>query len=249
MKRAISNGRFEGHRCALAAVRASASQAGSAATLTPPYAGSRVHVWLSSLLQSPIRCLHSSLAATRGFSERLIRGFSLIARRAHRGSCACPIGSWPDDAMVAIGRWRRWVDRPLREYSETWKRSRGKDESMSTTGRDMVKRIKGFAAMSPERQREIASKGGKAAHEKGKAHEFTTEQAREAGRKGGLSVSKKREHMAEIGRKGGRAVSSNRAHMARIGRRGGAVVSANRDHMAEIGREGGSGSAAPVEPA
>lgn len=39
--------------------------------------------------------------------------------------------------------------------------------------------------MSPEKQREIASKGGRAAHEKGTAHEFTTEEASEAGRKGG----------------------------------------------------------------
>ncbi|WAW10095.1 KGG domain-containing protein [Oxalobacter vibrioformis] len=44
---------------------------------------------------------------------------------------------------------------------------------------------RGFAAMSPEEQRKIASKGGKAAHEKGTAHEFTSEEAREAGRKGG----------------------------------------------------------------
>lgn len=44
---------------------------------------------------------------------------------------------------------------------------------------------RGFASMDEEKQREIASKGGKAAHEKGTAHEFTSEEAREAGRKGG----------------------------------------------------------------
>lgn len=44
---------------------------------------------------------------------------------------------------------------------------------------------RGFASMDPERQREIASQGGKAAHESGNAHEFTSEEAREAGRKGG----------------------------------------------------------------
>jgi hypothetical protein len=44
---------------------------------------------------------------------------------------------------------------------------------------------RGFASMDPEKQHEIASKGGKAAHEKGTAHEFTSEEAREAGRKGG----------------------------------------------------------------
>jgi general stress protein YciG len=44
---------------------------------------------------------------------------------------------------------------------------------------------RGFASMDAEKQREIASKGGKAAHEKGTAHEFSSEEAREAGRKGG----------------------------------------------------------------
>ena len=44
---------------------------------------------------------------------------------------------------------------------------------------------RGFAAMDEDKQREIASKGGKAAHEKGTAHQFTSEEAREAGRKGG----------------------------------------------------------------
>lgn len=64
---------------------------------------------------------------------------------------------------------------------------------------------RGFASMDPEKQREIASKGGKAAHEQGTAHEFTSEEAREAGRKGGEAVSRDRQHMAEIGRKGGEA--------------------------------------------
>ena len=44
---------------------------------------------------------------------------------------------------------------------------------------------RGFASMAPERQREIASLGGRAAHREGTAHEFTPEEAREAGRKGG----------------------------------------------------------------
>ncbi len=44
---------------------------------------------------------------------------------------------------------------------------------------------RGFASMDPVKQREIASKGGQAAHLKGTAHEFTSEEAREAGRKGG----------------------------------------------------------------
>ncbi|MCC8687982.1 KGG domain-containing protein [Xanthomonas campestris pv. raphani] len=62
---------------------------------------------------------------------------------------------------------------------------------------------RGFASMDEDKQREIASKGGKAAHASGNAHEFDSEEAREAGRKGGDSVSQDREHMADIGRKGG----------------------------------------------
>jgi len=47
------------------------------------------------------------------------------------------------------------------------------------------KERRGFASMSREKQREIASKGGRAAHEKGTAHEWTADEARSAGRKGG----------------------------------------------------------------
>jgi hypothetical protein len=64
---------------------------------------------------------------------------------------------------------------------------------------------RGFASMDEDKQREIASMGGKAAHESGHAHEFTPEEAREAGRKGGEAVSQDRQHMADIGRKGGEA--------------------------------------------
>jgi hypothetical protein len=47
-------------------------------------------------------------------------------------------------------------------------------------------RGRGFAGMDRERQRQISSQGGKAAHQKGTAHEFDSEEAREAGRKGGM---------------------------------------------------------------
>ena len=73
------------------------------------------------------------------------------------------------------------------------------------------KRPRGFAAMNAEKQRQIASKGGKVAHERGHAHEFTSEEAREAGRKGGMAVSRDRKHMAEIGRLGGEARSQSRS--------------------------------------
>src|SRR5437763_13146384 len=57
-----------------------------------------------------------------------------------------------------------------------------KDRMMNNGER---KERRGFASMSPEKQREIASKGGRAAHEKGTAHEWTADEARNAGRKGG----------------------------------------------------------------
>src|SRR5947207_8030120 len=62
---------------------------------------------------------------------------------------------------------------------------------------------RGFASMDPTKQREIASKGGRAAHAKGTAHEFTSDEARVAGRKGGEAVSRDRAHMSAIGREGG----------------------------------------------
>lgn len=62
---------------------------------------------------------------------------------------------------------------------------------------------RGFSGMDEDKQREIAAQGGRAAHESGNAHEFSSEEAREAGRKGGEAVSQDREHMSEIGQKGG----------------------------------------------
>jgi uncharacterized protein len=64
---------------------------------------------------------------------------------------------------------------------------------------------RGFAALSAEERKKRASQGGKAAHAKGTAHTLSGEKARVAGRKGGKTVSKDREHMAKIGRKGGKA--------------------------------------------
>jgi uncharacterized protein len=55
----------------------------------------------------------------------------------------------------------------------------------------MSKQNRGFASMDPEKQRRIASKGGKAAHKMGKAHEWNTEEAIEAGKKGGSATHRK----------------------------------------------------------
>ena len=71
-------------------------------------------------------------------------------------------------------------------------------------------RSRGFASMDANKQREIARKGGRAAHEKGTAHEFTADEARAAGRKGGERVSANREHMSRIGRLGGKMSAGRR---------------------------------------
>lgn len=70
-------------------------------------------------------------------------------------------------------------------------------------------RPRGFARMDADRQREIASAGGKAAHAAGMAHEFTPEEARAAGKRGGRKISEDREHMAAIGRRGGQLRGRN----------------------------------------
>jgi general stress protein YciG len=90
--------------------------------------------------------------------------------------------------------------------------SRERDNDMATqTGTDRPNNNRGFASMDLSKQREIARRGGTAAHAQGRAHEFTSDEARDAGRKGGKAVSADREHMAAIGRAGGRARGRNRA--------------------------------------
>ena len=119
----------------------------------------------------------------------------------------------------------------------------------------MSSRRRGFASMNPEKQREIASKGGKAAHAKGTAHEFTPDEARVAGRKGGQAAHAKGtaheftpEEARVAGRKGGQAAhekgtahqfTSEEARAA--GRKGGQVSQVG-------GREGSSPpSSSPFE--
>jgi len=60
----------------------------------------------------------------------------------------------------------------------------------------VAKEDRGFASMDRAKQREIASKGGKAAHQKGTAHEWTSEEARDAGRKGGIASHQRRREQA-----------------------------------------------------
>ena len=57
------------------------------------------------------------------------------------------------------------------------------------------KKMQGFATMDPNDVKRLASLGGKAAHAQGVAHEFTPEEAREAGRKGGLAQQRRRREL------------------------------------------------------
>ncbi|HTI63145.1 MAG TPA: KGG domain-containing protein [Gemmatimonadaceae bacterium] len=108
-----------------------------------------------------------------------------------------------DDRTMAGGN----NDRNQRDTSDDVTRNNGQGSARTRSNR-------GFASMDRSKQREIASKGGKAAHAKGTAHEFDSGEAREAGRKGGVAVSRNREHMAAIGRRGGEARGQARGRTA-----------------------------------
>ncbi|MCM2251729.1 MAG: hypothetical protein NDJ19_05180 [Ramlibacter sp.] len=97
---------------------------------------------------------------------------------------------------------------------------------------------RGFASMDPARQREIASEGGKAAHQKGTAHEFTSQEAREAGSKGGQAAHEKgtahefdSEEARQAGRKGGQASHEK-----------GTAHEFDSEEAREAGRKGGQAS-------
>lgn len=96
---------------------------------------------------------------------------------------------------------------------------------------------RGFASMDPERQREIASKGGRAAHAKGTAHEWSSEEARRAGRKGGETVSRDRAHMAAIGREGGEARGAG-ARARRLAEQQRDARFSERELTRQVNREG-----------
>src|SRR5437763_344091 len=71
----------------------------------------------------------------------------------------------------------------------------GQSASQNGGGQGRSRSNRGFASMDRSKQKEIASKGGKAAHAKGTAHEFTSEEAREAGRKGGMASHRRRSEL------------------------------------------------------
>ena len=68
----------------------------------------------------------------------------------------------------------------------------------------MSTRDRGFAHMDEKKQRDIASKGGKASQASGHAHHFSSEEAQSAGKSGGQTTSSDKQHMSEIGSKGGK---------------------------------------------
>ena len=113
---------------------------------------------------------------------------------------------------------------------------------MSGTGKSK----RGFASMDSNRQREIASKGGRAAHAKGTAHEWTSDEARVAGRKGGEVVSRDRAHMAAIGREGGESRGAKNRRRQTAASRGSEATSggaySDRESPVEVSREGMSSS-------
>ncbi|MDB5171569.1 MAG: hypothetical protein JWO87_2151 [Phycisphaerales bacterium] len=105
-------------------------------------------------------------------------------------------------------------------------------------------RNRGFASMDREKQRQIARKGGKAAHEKGTAHEFTADEARAAGRKGGERVSSDRAHMSRIGRLGGKSSAGRRASKSSPEEgTGGSAPGARGDQTSETSANSPEGSA------
>src|ERR1044071_6741644 len=76
-------------------------------------------------------------------------------------------------------------------------------------GTNVAKEDRGFASMDRSKQRDIASKGGKAAHQKGTAHEWTSEEAREAGRKGGMAGHRRKQEQQQTPDIGGSGDTSN----------------------------------------
>jgi general stress protein YciG len=81
----------------------------------------------------------------------------------------------------------------------------------------VAKEDRGFASMDRAKQREIASKGGKAAHQKGTAHEWTSEEARDAGRKGGIASHQRRREQSSTPSTGDREVSMDRSESTGMG--------------------------------
>lgn len=102
------------------------------------------------------------------------------------------------------------VDRTV-ESSERQQAPRTEEAGRSEAPSEQSpKRRRGFALLPKEIHRRWASLGGKAAQQEKAGHRFTSEKAREAGKRGGATVAKDREHMRELGRRGGAARANAR---------------------------------------
>ena len=107
----------------------------------------------------------------------------------------------------------------------------GNKQSGSRGGQGSGTSNRGFASMDPERQRQIASEGGKAAHEKGTAHEFTSEEARRAG-----SMSHGNRQAAQSGSRSG-ATASVGASKQEGGKQGAGKAQASRQPAKQSGNK------------
>jgi hypothetical protein len=107
----------------------------------------------------------------------------------------------------------------------------GNKQSGSRGGQGSGTSNRGFASMDPERQRQIASEGGKAAHEKGTAHEFTSEEARRAG-----SMSHGNRQAAQAGARSGASASVG-ASKQEGNKQGASKATANKQQAKQSGNK------------
>jgi|KBSMisStaDraftv2_1062788.scaffolds.fasta_scaffold1014458_2 uncharacterized protein len=107
------------------------------------------------------------------------------------------------------------IENQSNERQDEMSRDYGANDQQEVSNSNGRRSNRGFAAMSPERQKQIASEGGRAAHKLGVAHEWNSDEARKAGKKGGQIVSQNREHMSEIGRRGGQSSGGRRSKQQR----------------------------------
>jgi hypothetical protein len=90
----------------------------------------------------------------------------------------------------ALEKHQRWLDEHVIVDELHEHQGRTVVDAMERARRAETRGTRGFASMSAEQQRAIASKGGRAAHEKGTAHEWSADEARSAGRKSRLRMAK-----------------------------------------------------------
>lgn len=162
----------------------------------------------------------------------------------------------PNDEQRSFGADRERQREVSNETARSAQGSNGENVARAAGASESGKKSnRGFASMDRNKQREIASKGGRAAHQKGTAHEFDSGEARAAGRKGGVTVSKNREHMAAIGRRGGEARGANRA--ARLQSQNSAEQGASQENSQngsrfqgdrEVGLTGSTAQRASAQP-